>query len=164
MAAARQLKGWFAEINPGDEFEEGGTKWVVFREGTAPVTTVYPDSRPDRRRTVPVVYYYKYGQRPVPTEATCVDEEGEEVCKRAQPHEVRKWMQQTQEGSEGSNLPAAALGLSVAALGYAALHELSKSRKRSKDEAEDEAEDDEEAEEAGDDAGDTRSGGHRALV
>ena len=89
------LKGRFAKINKGDEFEEDGTKWVVFGEDVLKVSAPEP-RQPHKTRSVPVVYYYKRGTRPKPTEATCIDVDSK-VCKYSTTDEVRKWLEASRE-------------------------------------------------------------------
>jgi len=92
------LKGRFAKINKGDEFEEDGTTWVVFGEDVLSVSAPEP-GRPHKTRSVKVVYYYKKGTCPEPTAATCINVYSK-VCKNSKTDEVRKWLQASREKEE----------------------------------------------------------------
>ena len=91
-------KGRFAPIEPGTEFVDDdkphGIRWVIFREGTERVNTASASAKNEDWKTVPVVYYCKPGSKP--TERNYKAKDG--PCEWSTADEVRKWMQQTQEG------------------------------------------------------------------
>jgi len=139
------LKGRLAELTPGDKFvKEDGTAWFVFREGTKFMNVNGPSAKKEHWCNVPGFWYCKKGSKP-----TARDLEGKggpcefAIVDGRKPDKVRKWMQETQEGknieSDDSGFSGAAVGLPVAALGYAALQALSKRRREDEDEVDEEA-------------------------
>ena len=134
------LKGRLAEVKPGDKFvKEDGTAWFVFREGTRYMNVNGPSAKKEHWMNVPGVWYCKKGSKP-PRDLK--NDHG--PCKMSKGYdEVRKWMQETQEGknieSGDSGSSGLAVGLPVAALGYAALQALSKRRREDDDDDEEEA-------------------------
>ena len=125
------LKGRFAKINKGDEFVVDGTTWVVFGEKMMRVSAG-ESARPHKTRSVKVVYYYKKGTCPEPTEATCINVYSK-VCKNSKTDEVLKWLQASREQEARSKKRGRVLAYGGGALTLVALNAWLKRREDGED-------------------------------